>query len=170
MLAIDSSPQISNSVFHIAQTVLGFAVFLGAVAVGRWGIRRFISGAGRASHPSVRFYSCVFVVAIVSLLLLRGLVERLGASIASAISTSRFSQGLGWLVTIFLGFYYVLIFTSIFLLAILWIGSAHSVLDNRIEAWHVRLREGTNACESHPRFHATIIPPFVNQFFRNPLS
>jgi hypothetical protein len=50
MLAIESSPQISNSVFHIARTVLAFAVFLGAVS--RWGIRRFISDRGRTSHPS----------------------------------------------------------------------------------------------------------------------
>jgi hypothetical protein len=39
--------------------------------------------------------------AIVSLLLLRGLVEKLGTSIGSAISASRFSKGLAWLVTIF---------------------------------------------------------------------
>jgi len=76
MLAIDSSPQISDSVFHIAQTVLAFAVFLGAVAASRWGIRIFISDRRRTSHPSLRFYSSVFVVAIVSLLLLRGLVRK----------------------------------------------------------------------------------------------
>ena len=77
MLAMNSNPQISQSVFHIFQTFLGFAVFLGAVAASRWGIRRFISDRGRTSHPSLRFYSSVFVVAIVSLLLLRGLVEKL---------------------------------------------------------------------------------------------
>ena len=77
MLAIDSSPQISNSVFHIAQTFLAFAVFLGAMATSRWGIRRFISDRGRTSHRSSKSYASVFVVAIVSLLLLRGLVEKL---------------------------------------------------------------------------------------------
>src|SRR5580692_11158177 len=157
MLAIDSSPQISNSIFHIAQTVLAFAVFLGAVAASRWGVRRFISDRGRTSHPSLRFYSSVFVAAIVSLLLLRGLVEKLGTSIGSAISASRFSQGLAWLVTIFLGFYYLLILTSAFLLAILGVGSAHAFVDKRIEAWQVRLREGSKAGESNPRFHASRI-------------
>ncbi len=84
------------------QTFLAFVVFLGAVAASRWGIQRFVSDRARTSHPSLNFYSAVFVVAIVSLLLLRGLVEELGTSIGSAISGSRLSQGLGWLVTIFL--------------------------------------------------------------------
>jgi small-conductance mechanosensitive channel len=169
MLAIDSSPQISDSVFHIAQTVLAFAVFLGAVAASRWGIRIFISDRRRTSHPSLRFYSSVFVVASVSLLLLRGLVEKLGTSIGSAISASRFSQGLAWLVTIFLGFYYVLILTSAFLLAILGVGSAHAFADRRIEAWQVRLRESTTSGETNPRFHAIRIIRMVNRLFRNAL-
>ena len=98
MLAIDSSPQIANSVFHIARTFLAFAVFLGAVATSRWGIRRFISDRGRTSHRSSKFYASVFVVAIVSLLLLRGLVEKLGISIGSAISARDSARDwAGWL-------------------------------------------------------------------------
>jgi len=160
---MDSSPQISNSVFHIAQTFLAFAVFLGAVAASRWGIRRFISDRGRTSHRSSKFYASVFVVAIVSLLSLRGLVEKLGISMGSAISASRFSQGLGWLVTIFLGFYYVLILTAIFLLAIQGIGLAHSFADKRIEAWQARLRESTKSGETNPRFHAGRILRLANR-------
>jgi small-conductance mechanosensitive channel len=118
------------------------------------------------SHPSLRFYSSVFVVAIVSLLLLRGLVEKLGTSIGAAVSASRFSQGLAWLVTIFLGFYYLLILTSAFLLAILGVGSAHAFVDKRIEAWQVRLREGSKAGESNPRFHASRILRLVSRLFR----
>jgi small-conductance mechanosensitive channel len=169
MLAIVSSPQISDSVFHIAQTLLAFAVFLGAVAASRWSIRIFISDRGRTSHPSLRFYASVFIVAIVSLLLLRGLVEKLGTSIGSAISASRFSQGLAWLVTIFLGFYYVLILTSAFLLAILGVGSAHAFADRRIEAWQVRLRESTTSGETNPRFHVIRIIRMVNRLFREAL-
>jgi small-conductance mechanosensitive channel len=169
MLGIDSSPQIFNSVFHIAQTFLGLAVFFGTVVVSRWGIRRFISDRGRTSHRSSKFYASVFVVAIVSLLLLRGLVEKLGISIGSAISASRFSQGLGWLVTIFLGFYYMLILTSIFLLAIQGIGLAHSFADRGIEAWQARLRESTKSGETNPRFHAGKILRLVNRLFRNAL-
>jgi small-conductance mechanosensitive channel len=169
MLAIDSSPRISDSVFHIAQTFLSFAVFLGAVAASRWGIRRFISDRGRSSHRSMKFYSAVFVVAIVSLLLLRGLVEKLGISIGSAISAWRFSQELGWLVTIFLGSYYALILTAIFLLAIQGIGLAHSFADKRIEAWQARLRESTKSGETNPRFHAGRILRLVNRLFRNAL-
>lgn len=169
MLAIDSSPQISDSVFHIAQTFLAFAVFFGAVATSRWGIRRFISDRGRTSHRSSKFYASVSVVAIVSLLLLRGLVEKLGISIGSAISASRFSQGLGWLVTIFLGFYYILILTAIFLLAIQGIGLAHSFGDKRIAAWQARLRESTKSGETNPRFHAGRILRLVNRLFRNVL-
>jgi hypothetical protein len=163
MLAIDSSPQIANSVFHIARTFLAFAVFLGAVATSRWGIRRFISDRGRTSHRSSKFYASVFVVAIVSLLLLRGLVEKLGISIGSAISASRFSQGLGWLVTIFLGFYHVLILTAIFLLAIQGIGLAHSFADKRVEAWQGRLRESIKSGETNPRFHAGRILRLANR-------
>jgi small-conductance mechanosensitive channel len=169
MLAIDSGPQISQSPFHIFQTFVAFALFLGAVAASRWGIRRFVSDRGRTSHRSLKFYSSVLVVVVVSLLLLRGLVEKLGASIASAISASRFSQGLGWLVTIFLGFYYALILTSAFLLVILGVGSAHAFLDKRIEAWQVRLREGSKAGESNPRFHASRILRLVNRLFRDAL-
>ena len=169
MLAIDSSPQIANSVFHIARTFLAFAVFLGAVATSRWGIRRFISDRGRTSHRSSKFYASVFVVAIVSLLLPRGLVEKLGISIGSAISASRFSQGLGWLVAMFLGFYYVLILTAVFLLAIQGIGLAHSFADKRIEAWQGRLRESTKSGETNPRFHAGRILRLANRLFRNAL-
>jgi flagellar biogenesis protein FliO len=171
MLAIDSNQQISNSVFHIAQTLLGFAVFLGAVAASRWGIRRFISDRGRGSHRSLKFYSFAFVVAIVSLLLLRGPVEKLGTSIGSAISASRFSEGLGWLVTIFLGFYYALILTSAFLLAIQVVGLAYALANKRIEAWQVRLRlrESSKAGETNPRFHASKILQLVNRLFRNAL-
>jgi small-conductance mechanosensitive channel len=166
MLAIDSSPQISNSVFHIARTVLGFAVFLGAVAASRWGIRRYILGRARASDPSFRLHLSVFIVAIGSLLLLRGLVEKLGTSIGSAISASRFSEGLG-LVTIFLGSYYVLILTVVFLLATQGTGLAHAFADKRIEAWQARLRESTKSGESNPRFHAGRILRLVNRWFRN---
>jgi small-conductance mechanosensitive channel len=166
---MDSSPQISNSVFHIAQTFLGFAVFFGAVAAARWGIRRFISDRGRTSHRSSRFYSSVFVVAIVSLLLLRGLVEKLGTSIGSAINASRLNEGLGRLVTIFLGFYDLLILTAIFLFAIQGIGLAHAFADKRIEAWQVRLRESTEAGETNPRFHASKILRMVNRLLRNAL-
>ena len=165
MLAIDPSPQISNSVFHIAQTFLAFAVFLGAVATSRWGIRRFISDRGRTSHRSSNFYASVFVVAAASLLLLRGLVEKVGVLIGSAISASRFSQGLGWLVAVFLGLYYLLILTAIFLLAIQGIGVAHSFADKRIEAWQARLRESTKSGETNPRFHAGRILRLVNRLF-----
>jgi small-conductance mechanosensitive channel len=167
MLAIDSSPQISNSVFHIAKIVLGFAVFLGAIAASRWGIRRYILDRARASDPSFRRHLSVFVVAIVSLLLLRGLVEKLGASIGSAISASRFSEGLGWLVTVFLGSYYVLILTVVLLLAMQGIGLAHAFADKRIEAWQDRLRESTKSGETNPRFHAGRILRLVNRLFRN---
>jgi len=169
MLAMDSNPQISQSAFHIFQTFLGFVVFLGAVAASRWGIRRFISDRGRTSHRSLRFYSFVFVVAIVLLLLLRGLVEKLGTSIGSAISSSRFSAGLGWLVTIFLGFYYALLLTIIFLLAIQGLGLASAFADKRIEAWQIRLRESSKAVESNPRFHASKVLQLVNRLFRNAL-
>jgi small-conductance mechanosensitive channel len=169
MLAVDSSPQISNSVFHIAQTFLALAVFFGTVVASRWGIRRFISDRGRTSPRSSKFYASAFVVAIVSLLLLRGLVEKLGISIGSAISASRFSQGLGWLVTIFLGFYYVLILTAIFLLTIQGIGLAHLFADKLIEAWQARLRESTKSGETNPRFHAGRILRLVNRLFRNAL-
>lgn len=169
MLAMDSTPHISNSVFHIAHTFLGFAVFLGAVAASRWGIRRFISDRGRTSHRSLKFYSSLFVLAIVSLLLLRGVVEKLGTSIGSALSSSRFGEGLGRLVTILLGSYYVLILTAVFLLAIQGIGLAHAFTDERIEAWQVRLRESTKSRETNPRFHASRILRLVNQLFRNAL-
>jgi hypothetical protein len=59
MLAIDSSPQTSNSVFHIAKTFLGLAVFLGTFVVSRWGIRRFISDRGRTPHRSSKLYASV---------------------------------------------------------------------------------------------------------------
>ena len=85
MLAIDSSQQITNSVFHIGHTLLGFAVFLGAIVASRWGIRRFISDRGRRSHRSLRFYSFAFVIAIVFLLLLRGLVEKLGRMVKKLV-------------------------------------------------------------------------------------
>jgi len=98
-----------------------------------------------------------------------GLVEKLGIPIGSAISASRFSQGLGWLVAIFLGFYYVLILTAVFLLAIQGIGLAHSFADKRIEAWQGRLRESTKSGETNPRFHAGRILRLANRLFRNAL-
>jgi len=107
---------------------------------------------------------------IVSLLLLRGLVEKLGTSIiGSAIRASRSSQEMGWLVHLFWGFYYVLILTSIFLLTLQGVGLAHAFADKRIEAWQLRLRDTSKSAESSPRFHASRIFRMVNRLFRNVL-
>jgi small-conductance mechanosensitive channel len=169
MQVIDSSRQISESAFHIFRTLFGIAVFFGAIAVSRWGIRRFVSGPRRTSHRSSRFYLSVLVVVIASLLLMRGLVEKLGTSIGAALSASRLSQNLGSLVQLLLGFYYVLILTSIFLLAIQGVGLAHTFADKRIEAWQNRLRDSSKSGESNPRYHASRILRMINRLFRNAL-
>jgi small-conductance mechanosensitive channel len=169
MQAIDTNSHVSESIFHLLRTFVGFAVFFGAVAVSRWGILRFVSVRGRTFHRSSKFYSSVLVVGIVSLLLLRALAEKLGTSIGSAISASRLSQELGWLVPAFLGFYYALILTSVFLLAIQGVGLAHAFADKRMEAWQARLRDSSEARESNPRFHASKILRMVIRLFRNGL-
>ena len=76
---------------------------------------------------------------------------------------------MGWLVPIFLGFYYALILTAIFLLAMQGIGLAHAFADKRIEAWQIRLREGSKSGETDPRFHASRIIRMVSRLFRNAL-
>jgi hypothetical protein len=57
--AIESSRQLSESAFHILRTFVGFAVFFGAVAISRWGIRRFVLERGRISNRSSKFYPSV---------------------------------------------------------------------------------------------------------------
>jgi small-conductance mechanosensitive channel len=169
MQAIESGRQLSESGFHIFRTLVGFTVFSLAVAVSRWGIRRSVSNRGPMSPRSSKLYPSVLIAVIASLLLLRGPVEKLGTSIGYAIGVSRFSQELNWLVPVFLGLYYVLILTSIFLLAIDGIGLAHSFADKRIAAWQARLRGSSKAGESNPRFHASKILRMVNRLFRTSL-
>jgi len=169
MQVIDTSGHVSESTFHILRTLVLFAVFMGAVVVSRWGIRKFILGRGRTPHRNSKFYSIVFVVLIASLLLLRSPIERLAADIRSAISASHTSEALSWLVTAFLGFYYVLILSSIFLIVIQGIGFAHRFVDKRIEVWQVRLRDSSKTGESNPRFHASKIVRMVNRLSCNAL-
>ena len=164
-----TSGHVSESAFHILRTLVSFAVFMGAVAVSRWGIRKFVLERGKPTHPSSKVYLTVFVVSIAALLLLRGPIEKLSTDIGSAISASRTSEGLSWLVTAFLGFYYVLMFSSIFLLSIQGIGFAHRFVDKRIEAWQAQLRDSSKAGESNPKFHASRIIRVVNRIFRNAL-
>ena len=169
MQAIESSQQFSESAFHIFRTLVGFTVFFVAVAASRWGIRQFVSDHGRISNRSWKFYPSVLIVVIASLLLLRGLVEKLGSAIGYAISASRFSGELEWLVPAFLGFYYVLILTSLFLIAINGVGLAHAFVDGRIAAWQARLRDSSKEGEFNPQFHASKILRMVNRLFRNAL-
>lgn len=100
---------------------------------------------------------------------MRGLVEKLETSIGAALSASRLSQNLGWLVQLLLGFYYMLILSSIFLLAIQGVGLAYTFADKRIEAWQRRLRDSSKSGESNPRYHASRILRMVNRLFCNAL-
>ncbi len=157
MLAVDQSGSIAESAFRLFRFFLECLIFLAAVAGVRWGVRTFVLNRGGRSDRWRRTYSAAALVAVIVLLILRGPAERLLAAVGRAISGFRPESELGWLSGMLVGLYYVLVATSILMLALHVVGVIYFFADKRIAIWQATLRDSVKAGESNPRFQASRI-------------
>ena len=165
MQALDQSGSMAESAFRLFRFFLQSAIFLAAVATARWGIRAFLLNRGGRSNRWLNTFSATNVVVLVLLLLLQGPADRLLTFLGDAIARLRPEPELGWLSGMLAGLYYAVIASSIFLLAIYFVGQVYWLADKWIGAWQgpaTRQRQGAGSqspisCQPHH----SILPPLV---------
>ncbi len=167
MQALDQSGSMAESAFRLFRFFLQCTIFLAAVATARWGIRAFLLNRGGRSNRWLNTFSATNVVVLVLLLLLQGPADRLLTFLGDAIARLRPEPELGWLSGMLAGLYYAVIASSIFLLAIYFVGQVYWLADKWIGAWKARLRASGKALEANPRFHASRIIRFCLLLLRN---
>ena len=167
MFAFDPNSDASESGFRVLRTLLAFLIFVAGMAVARWGVRRFIL---RRSGIPPRFpdpFAVGNAVVLVLLLLLRVPAERLLFILGGAIANFSAGSDLAWAGHMLVGIYFVLIATSLLLLAIRFVGLTYSFFEDRINATLEELQASGKAVQSNPRFHASRILKVSYRVVRN---
>src|SRR5271163_2036660 len=142
--------------FQFLRFIAACLVFLTAVAACRWGIPALLLGRGGKSNRWRNSFSAVNFVVLVFLILLRSPARKLFAALGAMINRSLPASERGWPAATMVGLHYMLIATSILLLALHALGLVYRFGDRRVDAWQSRLR-ASGTVESHPRFHASRI-------------
>jgi len=167
MFAFDPNSDASESGFRVLRTLLAVLLFGAGMATARWGVRRFVL---RRSGTPPRFpdpFAVGNVVVLVLLLLLRVPAERPLLILGGAIANFGASSDLAWISHMLVGIYFVLIATSLLLLAIRFVGLTYSFLEDRINATLEGLQASGKAVQSNPRFHASRILKVSYRVVRN---
>jgi len=167
MFAFDPNSDASESGFRVLRTLLALVIFFAGMVVARWGVRRFVL---RRSGAPPRFpdpFAVGNVVVLVLLLLLRVPAERLLRILGGAIANFGASSDLWWAGQMLVGLYFVLIATSLLLLAIRFVGLVYSYFEDRINTTLEELQANGKAVQSNPRFHASRILKVSYRVIRN---
>jgi small-conductance mechanosensitive channel len=167
MQTLDQTGNVAESAFRLFRFSLQLMIFITAVAASRWGIRTFLLNRGVRSDRWRKSFSGVNLAVLFLLLLLRGPADKLLTAVGDAISRSRPESELGWLGGMLAGIYYVVIASSLLLLAIYVAGQVYWVADRRIDAWQAQLHTSGKTLEANPRFHASKIIRFCFLLLRN---
>ncbi len=167
MQAVDQGGTIADSAFRLLRFLLQGLIFLAAVAVCRWGTRTLLLNRGGRSKRWRNIFSAGSLIVIVILLSLQGSAERFLTVLGDAISRLGPSSELGWLPSMLVGLYYVVIATAILFLAIYLVGFVYGFADRRVDAWQGRLRAGGAVVASDPRFHVSRILRISFRSLRN---
>ena len=156
MQVVDQNGGIAESVFRLFRLLLQFLTFFAAVACCRWGVRTFLLNRGGKSKRWRNTFSAGNLVLFLLLLLLRAPADKLLTAFGNSINRLWPESESGWLTAAMVGLFYVLIASSIMLLAIHAVGLVYWFAEQRINAWQSRMRV-SGMVESSPRFHASRI-------------
>jgi small-conductance mechanosensitive channel len=169
MLLVDQDGSFAERTAHFVRFLVGCLILLGAIASCRWGIRTLLLSRAGRSRRWCNSFSAVNLIVLVSFLLLQGLATNLFAALGDMLGRFMPASERSWPAVTMVGLYYLVIATSLLLLALHALGLMFRFGDRWIDAWQSRLR-ANGVAESNPRFHASRVFGITVHLLRNLLA